>query len=582
MKRAVVAVLAGLALLLAGCTGVPGSSSPEVVRSVAIGGEDQSQKLVTPLPGVLPRNLVQSFLAVNADSAGKHASARSFLTTTAGSWTDTTVTVASSVSVAGYAHGSVTVNAAVVGTVAANGTYLPALQTGKAAVVQFPFGITTVKGQNRISSLRPGLLLTEEQFLDSYVPRSLYFFDLAHHYLVPDARWTPDGDPIQASEVLMNQLAAGPSLGLQDAVNNDALPAQSSTRHIDVSGSNPVRIEISGSSQLPATNKDRLAAQIAATLSDVDRGRSLEITDGGSPIVIPDAGGREFDSSDFGGAVVASPVPEVYYLRGGQIVDEKRRLVPGPLNYGRYPLQSLAVSRSGVGGDLSVAGTTTIAGRSDLVMGTQTDGLRRSTVAGVTTRPAFAPGRVEAWVGVGSQIYRNVLAGSRITSTGVQLQLPVPGQTVVALRLSPEGSRIALVLRDPVGHQSLYTGAVVRNASTNQVRINSLVQISPSNVTVTDLAWIEGERLNAIGYDSGSPDDAHVYRTGADGSAWTEYGIGELPGPPATLAGAPGQPAWAAAGTPPSNVYLQRSGVTWSNPGSQSSTALGYAPTYVE
>ena len=185
-------------------------------------------------------------------------------------------------------------------------------------------------------------------------------------------------------------------------------------------------------------------------------------------------------------------------------------------------------------------------------------------------------------MGVGSQIYRNVLAGSRITSTGVQLQLPVPGQTVVALRLSPEGSRIALVLRDPVGHQSLYTGAVVRNASTNQVRINSLVQISPSNVTVTDLAWIEGERLNAIGYDSGSPDDAHVYRTGADGSAWTEYGIGELPGPPATLAGAPGQPAWAAAGTPPSNVYLQRSGVTWSNPGSQSTTALGYAPTYVE
>ena len=50
-----------------------------------------------------------------------------------------------------------------------------------------------------------------------------------------------------------------------------------------------------------------------------------------------------------------------------------------------------------------------------------------------------------------------------------------------------------------------------------------------------------------------------------------EYGIGELPGPPATLAGAPGQPAWAAAGTPPSSsVYLQQSGVTWSNPGARS------------
>ncbi len=580
--RRFAAVLLALALLVAGCTGVPESSSPQVLRTVAVGG-DQSAQPSSPAPGVLPVNLVQTFLAVNSAAAGKHASARSFLTPAARSrWTDTTVTVVSSLSVGAYTPGKpITVTATELGTVNDGGVYTPYLQVGKAATVQFAFGIGTVGGQYRINSLRSGLVLTEQQFEDSFVPRSVYFFDLAHRYLVPDARWTPDTDPIDASESLMNELAAGPTEGLQNAVSTDTLPAQAASRHIDVTGTDPVKIEIAGASQLDSTSKNRLAAQIAATLSDIDRGRSLQITDGGTPVPIPRAGGADFVASDSDADMVVPPVQEVYYLRGGQLVfSQTRKVVPGSLNDSRYPLTSAALSRSGPGGDLSLAGVTSVDGIPELVMGSQTTGLHRSTVTGVTSRPAFAPGRVEAWVGAGSAIYRCVLAGTRITATRVQLQFPaaVAGQQVKALRLSPEGSRIALILGNGPGHQKLYVGAVVRGAGT-QVSIGTLQQISPNNVTVTDLAWIEGERLNAIGYDT-DVQDAHVYRTGADGSAWNEYPIGGLPAPPTSLAGAPGAPAWASAG---GNVYLQASGTVWSNPGGgRASAASGTAPSYVE
>jgi lipoprotein LpqB-like beta-propeller protein/sporulation and spore germination protein len=579
----VLAVLLGLVLMLSRCTGVPGSSTPQVVRTVADGGQDQPQELSTPAPGVVPKILVQNFLAVSSSDAGRHASARTFLTPAArSSWTDSTVTVvASTPSVGSYTPGKPVVASAVqLGTVS-NGIYSPSLQTGRAPRTQFTFGISTVGGQYRINTLRNGLILTEQQFVDSFVPRSLYFFDLAHRYLVPDLRWTPDDDPLQASEVLVNLLAAGPNPTLQNAVNTDSLPAQAGTRHINVTGGDPVRIEIAGSAQLASGAKNRLAAQIAATLADVDRGRSLQISDGGTPVTVPAAGAKEFSSSDFSDATVTPQVPEVYYLRGGQIVDQNRQLVKGPLNYGRYPLTSLAVTRSGSGGDLTVAGVTALNGTDRLVIGSQTSGLRRTTVVGVTSRPAFAPGRVEAWVGAGSTIYRTVLFNGRITSTAVPLPTAQAGSRVVALRLSPEGSRIAVVLRNQAGRQQLLTGAVVRSSST-QVQIEQLQQISPNDVTVTDVAWIEGERLNAIGFDS-ETQDPHVYRTGADGSAWTEYGIGELPGPPSTLAGAPGAPAWTASG---SDVFVQVTPTTWLNPGPgaalQATSALGSAPTYVE
>ncbi len=577
MRRLLI-VLIGVTLTITGCTAVPRSSSPQIVRSVAIGGPDQPEQASSPAPGVLPRTLVQNFLALNAADAGKHASARSFLTAAARSrWTDTTVTVVSSLSVGEYTPGRpILVNATELGSVTADGVYTPALQTGRAAAVQLSFGISAVGSQYRISSLRSGLVLTEQQFVQAFVPRSVYFFDLAHRYLVPDARWTADTDPIQASETLVNELAAGPTAGLQNAVSTDTLPAQAGTRHIDVTGSNPVKIEIPGASQLDSTSKDRLAAQIAETLSDVDRGRSLQITDGGTPIKVPGAGGDDFDAGVFVNDLIVQPLPEVYYIRGGQLVDEARQVVRGPLNAGRYSLTSVAVSRSGPIGNLSVAGVATVGGTSELVVGTQTTGLHRTSVVGVTSRPAFAPGRQEAWVGAGSRIYRTVVSGNRTTSAAVQLPTSVTDQRVIALRLSPEGSRVALILRDDSGRQELFVGAVVRN--TSQVGIGTLQQVSPDDVTVTDLAWIEGERLNAIGYDTPSH-DAHVYRTGADGSAWSEYGIGELPKLPTALAGAPGQPAWASAGA---DVYLQASGTDWSNPGGGSTTATGTAPTYVE
>jgi hypothetical protein len=577
VKR-LIAVLAGL-LLLAGCTGVPTSSAPETVEPLVT----EPASNIPPPPVNLngdPRTVVQSFLAANATNTANHNTARAYLTAkTSNRWSDDTATVIAndySVSTYNARDDTVTVLGRVLGTLNASGIYTPQLSAvgGGGDKIPFVFDIAQVRGQFRIARLRAGLLLTDQQFGTTYQQHVVYFYDVAEKTLIPDLRWSALDDKALLAEWLIGQLAAGPRTSLQSAVSLDTLPAQTDVRQITVTLGNPTTIEIPGSSQLDAGVRDRLAAQLSETLFEPLAGRDMSITDGGRPVVIDSVGGNIFNASNFQGATgPQAPQPKVYYLSGGRIHDETDKSLSGPVEQSEL-LSSVAVGQVFTGGPLLIAGVVGTGAGSRLEVGTQRMGLHSTSVHGALTRPAFVPGRDEVWIGDGSQVFRVTVGEGRARVFPVPIPAVSGGGQVIALRLSPEGSRVAIVVSGAAGSAQLYVGSIVRGAG--PVRIGAVEQISPNGVVVKDVAWLDSVRLFAIGYFAGSQ-DARTFESGIDGTEWTNEGLGNLFNPPQTVAAATGANVWVSAG----GYVWKQSGSSWVSAGPTGQTP-GSAPVYLE
>ena len=155
---ALLAVLVPAAL--AGCTTVPRSSAPQVIRTLPVGPDIQQVAPITPTRGEQPRNLVQSFLLANAADSINRGSARTFLTPAARSrWSDSTVTIVdNNANVGDYvaSKSQITVRGRVLGTVNTAGVYTPSLNADSGPAVSFVFGLGKVRGQIRINKPATG------------------------------------------------------------------------------------------------------------------------------------------------------------------------------------------------------------------------------------------------------------------------------------------------------------------------------------------------------------------------------------------------------------------------------------------
>jgi hypothetical protein len=577
MRRAALAALLA-ALALAGCSGVPSSSSPETVEPLDTGGATTS----TPPPANLDgdaRQIVESFLAENATNTATHISARAYLTGAANNrWSDASATIIANEPTTGTfdaKNQTVTVVGRVLGTLSASGIYTPSLQGDGQGGDRQPFVfhlVRTVDKRWRIDKLPAGLVLTDDQFRETYRQQVLYFFDLAEDLLVPDLRWSALDDKTQRAKWLLEQLVDGPRQDLASAVSADTLPANLDPQHISVRLGSPTLIEIPGSSQLDPGVRDRLAAQVSETLVEALAGREMSITDGRVPVQIPRVASDRFTAADFT-ASIGPPTPEsaVYYLVGGRVLDDSGRPLAGPLGDGSLYLSSIAIGQPQPDGQLYAAGITGSGDDERLEVGTVHGGLRPTSLQGDLSRPAFVPGRTEVWISAGSKLYR-VSADAAKPRVSEVPTLSGGGQ-IVALRLSPEGSRIAIVIAGASGATQLYVGAVVRGAG--PPRIDGLNPISPVGVVVQDVAWLDAFKLFAIGYLAVSQ-DSRTFETGADGTDWTNSTV-NLPQPPDTVTAATSSNVWVSA----KGYVWKLSGTSWVSPGTSGQT-LGTAPIYLE
>lgn len=580
MKTRILAALSVSALVLAGCSGVPRSSAPRVIRPVPIGGAGTSAAATTPAPNIAPQVLISDFLAANVLDASSQTSPQAFLTATARrTWSDSSVTVVDNPVPGQFepASGTVRVSARVLGTVDASGQYLASSNTQRQSL---QYQVKLVNGQWRIDGLQDGLVLSENDFSLYFTQRPVYYYDLGRRYLVPDPRWTSLTDPDQLANWLMAGLASGPSDEIKNAVTIQSLPQQATARRISVQTGRITKIEIPGASQLPTAGLNELAAQVATTLTPAVQSGTMQITDGGRAVRIPDSGGTRFAApryADLSGP--PQPPADVFFLRQGVMYGQDGSKVKGKVNDGRFFLQSVAVSRDRALRTLDIAATVNAGDDADareLLVGTQSGGLRRTAVRGPLTRPAFSPGRSEVWVGDGAKLY--VVTVDNTTNTQRVTALALAGPVVdriIALRLSPDGARIAIVVHSPGGLQQLYVGAVIRGPG--QVRVDTLQQVSPQGVFVKDVAWAESLKLQAIGYNTSSFDN-RIYDVGSDGSEFGSESIGNLPGAPTTLTVATSQPPWVTANKA---VWQQQYSTQWASPTSSSRTS-GYAAVYLE
>jgi hypothetical protein len=520
---------------------------------------------------------VSDFL--DASAAMDVLSARKFLTADANTrWLVSTVTVIDSAfQISTFANGSVTLTARKIGSLNAAGIYTPDLQGdgGGDLPVPFVFGMKSVNGQWRIDTLPNSVILTSDQFDALYTQHQLYFYDLAEQHLVPDPRFSQFTDPTLLAGWLVQQLVTGQATELQNAVINE-FPQQLDPRRVTFTLGSPSTIDIPGATQLDAKTLNLLAAQIANTLTQVPSIGDMKIVDAGRPITIPQAGGVAFSAADFSAALPPAVVsPSLYYINhAGGIVDEQGKALPGALGNGTYGLTSAAVAAVAATSDLRVAGITGSGDFGRLLVGTVSSGLSKTCARGRLSRPTWAPQRDEVWAGDGTSVIRCGLDG-KAAEVPVSLTSGSVTGSITALRFSPDGSRIALVITAADGSAQVWVGAVVRNQA--QVRVDSLEQITPQGIAIKDVAWNDALKLFVIGKVVSSG-ETNIFEVQVDGSLWTPRNITGLPQAPDSITVAENQVAWVSA---LQTIWVQRAG-SWASPGLANGQTNGTNPVYLE
>ena len=219
-------------------------------------------------------------------------------------------------------------------------------------------------------------------------------------------------------------------------------------------------------------------------------------------------------------------------------------------------------------------------GRGDqqrLLVGTQDDGaaadlgVRAPHPAGVGAGPGRGVDRRRAPRSSGSRP-----TGGPASRQRCSIPSAAGGGRVVALRLSPDGSRVALVVAGANG-----AAAALRRADRAQragrSQVDGLQQVSPDGVVIDDVAWVDSLKLFAIGYLRGSQ-DAGVFETAIDGSQWDDLGISTLPKPPTSITATTDAPAWVSA----DGFVWKQNGSNWVSPGAEpNGQTPGEKPVYL-
>jgi hypothetical protein len=581
---------AGIAVLvaLAGCTTVPESSTPQVVQPVVVQPPDVG--VSGPLPGEDPRSIVQDFLTANLDPRDpSYSAARSYLSKDErGHWNPATVTIVDHTQVSNIVlnktkrgmsqSGSITVTGDPIGTIDETGTYKPILRgdgSGLGAVsVPLTYKLREFDGEWRITSLPLGLLVTSAQF-EAFHQYSVYFFDANEQDLVPTPRYTQLTAPKDVVPWLVQvQLAGQPPATLSTGFPPGGSDNVKVTYPADPSDpSQPISIEVPGASGLDGDSLNRLASQIGATLEQDYKVDRIRITDGGTPVRIPIADASTFSVESVGGRYQpTAPGKQLYFVHDGAVYQDSGRRIPGKAGLGAYGLTSVALTLA-PSGALQVAGVrgNPSAETLDIPNPRVPDALVATTVHGSLSRPSWAPGRHEVWIGDGTDLER--VTGPHSVQN-VPLNVPQGKATgrVIAVRISPDGGRVALVLWSGDSSQ-IYVGTIVRSSS--QVSVDNLQPISPQAVRVTDVAWNDQLKLFATGNDTLSRVQ-QVYEVQCDGSAWTPRGNAELPGPPQSVTAASGSAVVVSTG----NSIYQQQGATWR--ALLNGESLGTNPVYLE
>ncbi|MEH3138826.1 MAG: MtrAB system accessory lipoprotein LpqB [Mycobacterium kyogaense] len=455
------ALLTALVLVLAGCAGVPSSSSPQAIGTV---DRPAPPSLPKPTPGMDPDVLLREFLKATADPASRHLAARQFLTESASSdWDDagSALLIDNVVFVETRTPDrvSVTMKADILGSLSDMGVF----ETGEGALPDpGPIELLKTPGGWRIDRLPNGVFLDWQQFQATYKRSTLYFADPTGKTVVPDPRYVAVSETDQLATELISKLIAGPRPEMEKTVRNllgAPLRLRGPVTRADGGktgvgrGYGGARIDLDSLSTTDPHSRQLLAAQIIWTLSRAGINGPYVINADGAALDDRFADGwdtADVAATDPGAADGAAA--GLHALVGGSLVSLDGQLAPRvPGSFGSLPGQTAAsLSRTGQ----EVASIVTLRpGAPDMASSLWVGPLGGNATQAMDgrnlTRPSWALDDA-IWVVVdGINVVRVIQDASgqpaRIPVDATLVAGKFPG-VITELQLSRDGTRAAMVI----------------------------------------------------------------------------------------------------------------------------------------
>lgn len=494
------------AVLLAGCATVP-TSGP--VRSHEAGQQQVESGVrvapVPPVPDAPAMLIVEGFLhAMGTDQVG-FPIARQYLTEEANrTWHPESGTQI-------YADGYqpretdtstenqpvITLEAALRGTLDADGVY-----TEVSGGHRQDFGLVREDGQWRISHPPDGLLISRYHFENNYTTLDLHFLDPSGTVLVPDPRHIARNalTPLALAELQV----AGPGAWLAPAVRQGWWPS-SLIDQVELLPQGVANLHLSQAAVgFSDAQRHTLMAELTTTLTVLPQVTAVQFSVGDTLLPLPETNSTTLTASDF---VDLSPVSK---QRGGQLLAVRENTI-------RTVSRTEPWSEGNpVGSGLAAPGT--IAARSDLaeiaavnpertelsVAAPDSDTAQLLLTDEQLLRPDYSR-QNELWA-IGHDADA---AGFVVFSADEHVQLPVvaegiPAEAVRAFRISPDGTRIALVLDGSTAGgqvEQLGMARIVRSADGIALQEFRPVTVSPPAEAarqILDVGWSTATELMVL------------------------------------------------------------------------------------
>ncbi|HLT62843.1 MAG TPA: LpqB family beta-propeller domain-containing protein [Microlunatus sp.] len=576
-RPALAVLLALLLTALTACTELPTSGSVDPVENLEPTCRGcLNVDPVGPRPGDDPKTIVDGFLQAMASYEPTYATARKYLTEQAAqSWNPDQGTTIYRGQLAATSPTSIVLDGQMVGTLDPFRNYNARVQR-----IRQPFGLIKEAGQWRINRPPPGLFVPEATFNTFYDPYNLYFIG-RDGTLVPDPIYLPQQANI--SSALVVALLNGPSSWLKPVVRT-AFPINTTLNVQSVTVTPELNAEVQLSdavNQLNDQARAEMAAQVAYTLRQAQI-RAVRFLVNGEIYRVPGADAATglisvTDDQVLKKAAIPTRASDQLFAASGHGVDTlgaggKPARVDGPLG-GRRGIDRVAVSVNGR--DLAAVTNDRTALRRQLDGGDSVTLIRN---ASDLLRPQFSR-QNELWA-VGMKDGRQhiwVADGDRV----IEVDAPsVIRDKIVAFRLSPDGSRMALIRE--VG-SSRQLGMVRIKRWEGKITIDGWRALDTdanqgaSSITqFRDVGWHDDSHLVVIG-SAGPQSPVGVYTVAQDASEINV--LGELSGSDAAdaveIATSPAHNQVALL-TRDGAAYQLDAATSWRRIGDQTFSALAY------
>lgn len=534
------------AVLLAGCATVP--TSGPVREHESDGQEIESGVKVAPVPpapDASPMLVVEGFLhAMGTDQPG-FAVARQYLTPAAdAAWHPESGTLI-------YADGhqpreadtgteerpSIILEAVLTGRLSATGEYRE-----EGGGNRHDFGLQrNSDGQWRISRPPDGLLISRYHFQTNYVALNLHYLDATGAVLVPDPRYLALNALTPVA--LLDAQLAGPSEWLAPAVRKASWPA-SIVDDLDLlpQGVAVLRLRPEAA-ELSEDDLTALMAEFTTTLTMLPQIAGVQFSTGGNLLTLPGTSIVTLTASDLaqlaparaGGRLLTVRDKVVHLTDAQEPWDEGQAVAPGLTSPGPIAARSDLAEIAAVNPEGTRLAVAKAEGDAETVLW---EGER-------LLRPDYSR-QDELWAiggGSGADGFR-VHAADR-TILPVTVGPDFPADAVRAFRLSPDGTRIALVLDGPlldgVPVEQVGLARVVRGAEGIAIEAFRPVTVSPPAEAarrIVDVGWQTATELLVLVSHRATP-TASVVEVDQDSARAEDIGPSDVTGL-SELAVAPG------------------------------------------